>query len=63
MGRYAWEDVLADYQHVLIFWLLMPVQDAADGARKDYWWPKMQCLVAAFREWRCEARLDPEAAR
>jgi hypothetical protein len=50
---YAWDDLLTDYQTGLIFWLLMPVQDRYGGAGKDYWWPKMQCLVAAFREWRC----------
>jgi thiamine kinase-like enzyme len=58
--NYTWGDVLTDYQHGLIFWLLVPVQDAADGSRKDYWWPKMQCLLAAFREWRCEALLGIE---
>ncbi len=50
---YSWENLLTDYRLGLIFWLLVPVQDGADGARKDYWWPKMQCLVAAFRDWRC----------
>lgn len=55
--QYSWDDLLRDYQTGLIFWLLMPVQDAADGADKDYWWPKMQCLVAAFREWNCAAML------
>jgi hypothetical protein len=50
---YAWPDLLTDYQTGLIFWLLMPVQDRYGGAGKDYWWPKLQCLVAAFREWHC----------
>jgi hypothetical protein len=50
---YAWEDLIADYQSGLIYWLLVPLQDRHDGAGKDYWWPKMQCLVVAFREWRC----------
>jgi thiamine kinase-like enzyme len=57
VSGYQWEDLLGDYQLGLIFWLLMPVQDAADGSSYDYWWPKMQCLVAAFRDWRCEERL------
>ncbi|MBA3945987.1 MAG: phosphotransferase [Herpetosiphonaceae bacterium] len=52
--NYAWNDLITDYQTGLIFWLLMPVQDGADGSAKDYWWPKMQCLVAAFRDWHCE---------
>jgi thiamine kinase-like enzyme len=58
VNDYTWEDLLTDYRHGLIFWLLMPVQDAADGSRKDYWWPKMQCLVAAFRDWRCAELLE-----
>jgi hypothetical protein len=48
---------LADYKHGLIFWLLMPVQDRYGGAGKDYWWPKMQCLVGAFRDWHCDELL------
>ena len=48
---------MTDYRTGLIFWLLMPVQDGYGGSGKDYWWPKMQCLVAAFREWSCEALL------
>jgi thiamine kinase-like enzyme len=51
---YAWEDLLTDYQLGLVFWVLIPVQDGADGARKEYWWPKMHCLIAAFRDWHCE---------
>lgn len=55
--HYSWQDLVTDYQHGLIFWLLMPVQDGYDGAGKDYWWPKMQCLAAAFKEWQCEELL------
>lgn len=51
---YTWEELLTDYRSGLIFWLLMPVQDRFGGAGKEYWWPKMQCLVAAFVEWECE---------
>ncbi len=54
---YTWDDLTTDYQAGLIYWLLVPVQDQRDGAPKEYWWPKMQCLVAAFREWRCETLL------
>src|SRR5215469_14635020 len=55
--RYAWDDLVTDYQLGLIFWVLMPVQDAADGSDRDYWWPKMQCLATAFRERGCVALL------
>lgn len=59
--EYGWEDLLRDYRLGLVFWLLMPVQDAADGSARDYWWPKMQCLMAAFREWGCEEMMEGNA--
>lgn len=55
---YSWDDLLTDYKIGLIYWLLMPVQDCYGGSEKDYWWPKMQCLVTAFREWHCEDLLS-----
>jgi thiamine kinase-like enzyme len=54
---YRWEDLLADYRAGLIYWLLVPVQDAGDGSSEGYWWPKMQCLMAAFQDWECAALL------
>ncbi len=54
---YSWDDLITDYRASLVDWLLIPIQDAADGSRKDYWWPKMQCLAAAFRDWRCDELL------
>jgi thiamine kinase-like enzyme len=58
VSNYSWEELLTDYRTGLIFWLLIPVQDCHGGAGKDYWWPKMQCLAAAYREWNCIALLD-----
>jgi hypothetical protein len=55
--HYSWEELITDYKHGLIFWLLMPVQDRYGGAGKSYWWPKMQCLVGAFRDWHCDGLL------
>lgn len=52
--NYSWDDLLIDYKIGLIFWILMPVQDCFGGSETSYWWPKMQCLIAAFREWQCE---------
>lgn len=57
VNNYSWDDLRTDYQTGLIFWLLMPVQDRYDGSSKEYWWPKMQCLVAAFQDWQCEKLL------
>jgi hypothetical protein len=47
---YRYEDLLADYRIGVADWLLVPVQDAADGSRRDYWWPKMGCLLDAFAD-------------
>ncbi len=58
---YSLGDLRADYRRALIDWVLVPVQDAADGSKVDYWWPKMQCLMAAFRDWNCEDMLSPPA--
>jgi hypothetical protein len=58
VSAYTWNDLLADYRSALIFWLLMPVQDRFGGASRVYWWPKLQCLVAAFRDWDCDRLLS-----
>ena len=54
VSSYSWDELVTDYKIGLIVWLFIPVQDCYDGASKEYWWPKMQCLVAAFRDWHCE---------
>jgi len=56
--NYSWDDLLTDYKMGLIFWILMPVQDHFGRSNRKYWWPKMQCLVAAFEEWHCEDLLS-----
>ncbi|WP_427892854.1 phosphotransferase family protein [Kribbella sp. GL6] len=50
---YSFDDLVQDYRLGLIYWLLMPVQDAYDGSARDYWWPKMQCLTSAAGDWNC----------
>lgn len=60
VADYTWENLLTDYRLGIIFWLLIPVQDGADGSSKTYWWPKMQCLAAAFRDWHCADLLGTE---
>lgn len=56
--EYGWEDLCADYQAGLIFWALMPVQDAAGGAERAYWQPKMRCVMDAFEDWGCAKALE-----
>jgi hypothetical protein len=54
---YSLEDLYEDYQRALITWVLVPVQDAADGSDYTYWFPKMQHLMDAFDDWDCERLL------
>ncbi len=50
---YSWDDLLTDYKVLLTYMLFFPVWDQTNGSSKDYWWPKMQCLIAAFQDWEC----------
>lgn len=50
---YTLADLHEDYRRALIAWVLMPVQDAADGSPPRYWRPKMRTLLDAYRDWRC----------
>jgi hypothetical protein len=55
---FSLEDLHADYALCLVDWVLVPLQDAADGSTPEYWWPKMQCLIAAYNDWGCGSLLD-----
>jgi hypothetical protein len=50
---YSWETLLTDYRLALTYMLSYPVWDRNNGSRKDYWWPKLQCLAGAFQDWQC----------
>ncbi|HYN89864.1 MAG TPA: oxidoreductase family protein [Ardenticatenaceae bacterium] len=53
VSGYTWEELLVDYRLEVIEWLFQPLRDRADGAGEDYWWPKLQCLAAAFQDLEC----------
>src|SRR5262245_32700315 len=55
---YGWDDLVADYRHGLMSWLLVPVHDAASGSDPSYWVPKLTCLLDAVRDWDRLALLD-----
>lgn len=52
VSDYAWDDLARDYQLGIIDWLFVALQDRMDGAERNYWWPKMQCIAHAFEDWR-----------
>ena len=54
---YSWDDFCNDYRAGIIYWLLVPIQDAHDGADPSYWLPKVTCLTEAFLDWDCQSLL------
>lgn len=54
---YSFADLCFDYRLALIYWVLVPIQDARDGSKPGYWQPKMRCLIDAFRDWNCQQLL------
>lgn len=50
---YSWEQLVEDYRVMLAYMVFDPVFNAVSGAARAYWEPKLRCLTAAYREWRC----------
>ncbi len=57
VAEYAWDDLMADYRLMVIFFLHIAVWDQTNGSRQSYWWPKLQCLIGAYRDLDCAALL------
>jgi len=57
---YDFDQLRDDYRSGLIYWLLVPIQDAYGGAPRDYWWPKLRCLVEAYHDWNAGELLNPD---
>jgi hypothetical protein len=43
---------------MLLYMIFFPLWDYANGSRRGYWWPKMQCLTGAYRDLNCAALLE-----
>jgi aminoglycoside phosphotransferase (APT) family kinase protein len=52
---YRYEDLLTDYKTMITLMIFDPVWNQTAGSSKAYWWPKMQCLIGAFRDLDCAA--------
>ena len=50
---YTWDQLQQDYRLMLTLIVFFPIFDAVSGASHDYWWPKMQTLVANFHDLDC----------
>jgi hypothetical protein len=35
---------------MIIIFLQVAIWDQTNGSKRDYWWPKLQCLVSAARD-------------
>lgn len=55
--NYSWDDLCRDYRLQLIWRVHLPVWDQVNGSTRDYWRPKMQCLIDAYRDWNCASFL------
>lgn len=50
VANYTWEQLLEDYRLMLLFFLQVAIWDQTNGSERDYWWPKLQCLLGAARD-------------
>lgn len=58
-GVYGWSELVADYRLMLSLALFTPIWDYSyQGADDTYWWTKLQCLLAAYRDWECDRLSD-----
>ncbi len=48
--NYTWDQLLEDYRWMVIIFLQVAIWDQTNGSKRDYWWPKLQCLVGAARD-------------
>ena len=55
---YSLTMLFEDYRLALIDMIFHPLWDTTYGAESAYWRPKLECLVAAYQDWNCEALLQ-----
>ena len=51
--NYTWDQLLEDYRLMIIIFLQVAIWDQTNGAVRDYWWPKLRCMVSAARDFDC----------
>ncbi|HEX9036653.1 MAG TPA: hypothetical protein VF808_06630 [Ktedonobacterales bacterium] len=47
---YTWNNLLAAYRLTLTVMLFYPIWDETNGSPRDYWFPKLQHIVAAWQD-------------
>ena len=51
--NYTWDQLVEDYRWMIMFFLQVAIWDQTNGSSRDYWWPKLQCLLSAARDFDC----------
>jgi len=51
--RFDWSSLCDDYRLCLCYMLFDAVWNAVAGSSKEYWLPKMTCLISAYQDWDC----------
>lgn len=52
--HYKWEQLCDDYRLCLSYMLFDAVWNATSGSSREYWMPKLTCLIEAYQGWGCE---------
>ena len=53
VGEYSWDALLLDYRLMIAYTIFDPLWDQTSGANQAYWWPKLCCLIDAYRDLEC----------
>lgn len=54
VNSYSWDELMTDYRLMVLMMLFDPVWNQTSGSRREYWWPKLQCLTDNYRDLRCD---------
>ena len=55
--NYMWDQLWEDYRFMILIFLQAAIWDQTNGSERDYWWPKLHCLVSAARDHNCVSLL------
>lgn len=55
--NYTWDQLMEDYRLMIMIFLQVAIWDQTNGSVRDYWWPKLQCLLSAARDLDCVSLL------
>ncbi|MHB8599570.1 MAG: phosphotransferase [Ktedonobacteraceae bacterium] len=55
--NYTWDQLWEDYRLMILIFLQVAIWDQTNGSERDYWWPKLQCLLSAARDHDCVSLL------